>query len=280
MPSLRKELQDKSIRAFNSDDTANYDNDLKVLQLNRLRSRELFYSKFSESNIPIENIKGKIDLNIFFPEVDKFTDFIEPHNEDKFFYQINYDPNMKVLSIDRPHIRVAPAKYQADIPELLARKNAASVLKRETARETLVWAPPPATEAAINYKLFFDNAFKKRRLATDKHRNSLNNLNDTDDIIKYQALASLYSNKYNEALTLKSLNNDRLAYLANGTHRNGDAAEEYESDEQRRIAEPWTVDDTNAFKAGIAEGKNFPNIRKKYVSCHFNGLAKTLDPGF
>lgn len=99
-----------------------------------MKQRELFYSKYIEIKSPfnVDCLRGKIELDLLVPDVHLCTDYIKT-NQNKFFYQINYDQNQKRLSVDKIQIRVG-SKYQAELPELLTKPQT----DYET-RETLVW---------------------------------------------------------------------------------------------------------------------------------------------
>lgn len=106
--------------------------------LNRLKHHELFYSKYIESNVSVDCFRGKLNLNLFIPDVNSPSDFLDEAS-DNFFYQIAYDPNLKLLSADKIEIRVGP-KFQADIPDLISKNSQSKKKENKTASETLVWS--------------------------------------------------------------------------------------------------------------------------------------------
>ncbi len=115
-------------------------NNLNAQEIYQLKQRELFYSKYTEFKSPfdVNCLRGKVDLNLFMPDIHVCTDYLK-FNQNKFFYQINYDENQKRLSLDRIQIRVG-AKFQADLPDLITTNNTKiSEDKEEYIRETLVW---------------------------------------------------------------------------------------------------------------------------------------------
>jgi hypothetical protein len=91
---------------------------LNSQQIHQLKHRELFYSRYTEFNVPICLLRGKLELNLFMPDISSFTDYLYSKYKNKFFYQMTYDPNQKVLSADYRQPRIGN-KFQADIPELL-----------------------------------------------------------------------------------------------------------------------------------------------------------------
>jgi hypothetical protein len=103
------------------------------VDLNRLKHHELFYSKYIESNVSVQCFRGKLNLSLFIPDVNSPSDFLDEAN-DNFFYQIAYDPNLKLLSADKIEIRVG-SKFQAEIPPLIS----SSLLSSP--------APPPSRKA-------------------------------------------------------------------------------------------------------------------------------------
>ena len=134
-----------------------YNQNFNSLQLYQLKHHELFYSKFTEPNVPVKQFRGKIDLSLFMPDVHSFIDFLNTSQQaqEKFFYQISYDPNLKLISDDRTQIRVG-ARYQAEIP-VLKNRNSAKLDVYET-REELLWVP---TEKTGSTKFALNNYFKK-----------------------------------------------------------------------------------------------------------------------
>ncbi len=133
------------------------------LQLYQLKHHEVFYSKFTEPNVSVRQFRGKVDLCLFMPDVHSFGDFLSTSQmQEKFFYQISYDPNLKLISDDRTQIRVG-ARYQADIPVLRnkLRFNNSVANKQDTngdVGEELIWLP---TEKTNSTKIALNNYFKK-----------------------------------------------------------------------------------------------------------------------
>lgn len=241
-----------------------------ALELHRLKSRELFYSRFIESNVPLTNIRGKLELDLYFKSIHRLNDFLLASHEDKFFYQFNYDPNLKRLSIDKTQIRVG-SKYQAEIPVLMQRKNSHCLLKREN-REQLVWSPSSPPKSCEKY---FQNALALRQTFNARFRHSIN---DTPDTIKYEALKLLQQSGHNKALALTVITKQKSEYLMQhhgnrrrksdetATTMTNDGNEFAGDDEERRIAEQWTDNDVELFADGIDKlGKEFNEIKKKYL---------------
>ena len=132
------------------------------LNLYQLKHRELFYSKYTEPNVSVKQFRGKVDLSLFMPDVHSFSDFLNTPRQahEKFFYQISYDPNLKLISDDRTQIRVG-ARYQAEIPVLRSKiiynKNESKPEDDEIG-EKLVWL---STEKTSSTKFALNNYFKK-----------------------------------------------------------------------------------------------------------------------
>jgi hypothetical protein len=112
---------------------------LSSQQTYQLKHHELFYSKYIEFDAPIENIRGKLELNLFTNDINTSDEYLGSLSENKFFYQMNYDPNQKLISFDRGLIRVG-AKYQADIPAYSSKVTASYLRKGQ--REDLLWDGP------------------------------------------------------------------------------------------------------------------------------------------
>jgi hypothetical protein len=87
-------------------------------EMHQLKHRELFYSRYTEFNVPISLLRGKLELNLFMPDISSFNDYLYSKCKNKFFYQMTYDPNQKMLSADYRQVRIGN-KFQADIPDLL-----------------------------------------------------------------------------------------------------------------------------------------------------------------
>ena len=161
---------------------------LNAQQMHELKHRELFYSKFIEPSIPVSLFRGKVSVNLFMPDVHTFGEFLS--TKEKFFYQLKYDPNQKVLSADRIEIREG-AKYQAEIPDLLSNKS--NCLKEEEIKETLVWNGPQSCQAIgkISIKKYI-NRFVDKKLQTNEKMNPNCEINETRDNIMVFGLEFLF----------------------------------------------------------------------------------------
>ncbi len=119
---------------------------LTPLQLYQLRHRELFYSKYYETGIPVACFRGKLKLNLFLADVNRFDEYLstaQSNSDNKFFYQMTYDPGKNMISDDKVLIRVG-SKFQADLPDLLT--NGKRRLERNNPEmETLEWSGPHCT---------------------------------------------------------------------------------------------------------------------------------------
>jgi hypothetical protein len=152
---------------------------LSAQQMHELKHRELFYSKFIEPKIPVSSFRGKVSVNLFMPDVHTFTEFLS--TEEKFFYQLKYDPNQKVLSADRIEIREG-VKYQAEIPDLLDNKS--NCMHDEESKETLVWNGPASCQVMgeIAIKKYINRLIDKK-LETNEKMNPNCEINETRDNI-------------------------------------------------------------------------------------------------
>jgi hypothetical protein len=153
---------------------------LSQLEIYQLKHHELFYSKFIESNVPVDCFRGKLSLNLLQPDIDNYFEFIHSkNNNDKFFYLINYDPNMKVLSADRGQIRIG-SKFQAEIPKVLSKTKTKSV----TPMDTLVWDGYKSSEHLKNQKLYktINDIIEIKQQNNDK-KYSNHKINETHDKI-------------------------------------------------------------------------------------------------
>jgi hypothetical protein len=114
---------------------------LSPLHLYQLRHRELFYSKYYETDIPVTSFRGRLKLNLFLADVNSFEEYLASavnNSDNKFFYQMTYDPGKNMISDDKVLIRVG-SKFQADVPELLT--NGKRRLERNNPEpETLEWS--------------------------------------------------------------------------------------------------------------------------------------------
>lgn len=110
---------------------------LNSQEIFQLKQRELFYSKYIEFKSPfdVNCLRGKIELDLLMPDIHASTDYLR-FNQNKFFYQINYDSNQKRLSLDQIHIRIGD-KFQAELPDFISNK----LRKLEVNKETLLWNP-------------------------------------------------------------------------------------------------------------------------------------------
>lgn len=107
-------------------------------QMFQLKQRELFYSKTTEIKSPfdVNCLRGKLRVDLFTPDINTCSDYLRS-NENRFFYQINYDPNQKRLSVDKIQIRVDEEKFQAELPDLLPTRPDNTY---QSERETLEWS--------------------------------------------------------------------------------------------------------------------------------------------
>lgn len=152
---------------------------LNAQQMHELKHRELFYSKFIEPSIPVSLFRGKVSVNLFMPDVHTFAEFLS--TEEKFFYQLKYDPNQKVLSADRIEIREG-AKYQAEIPDLLSIKS--NGMQEEESKETLIWNGPTSCQAMGKISINkFINRLVNKKLETNEKMNPNCEINETRDNI-------------------------------------------------------------------------------------------------
>ena len=153
----------------------------------QLRHHELFYSKFIESNVPVKLFRGKVNLNLFLSEIETFNDYLNPTIRDNFFYQITYDPNLKLLSADRGQIRTG-SKFQADIPDLVLVKSRSKKSKlqadKTTDHETLLWDGEECGnflgKQALN-KYF--NQIIDKKLKSNEHKHNDCEVNESRDKI-------------------------------------------------------------------------------------------------
>ncbi len=76
-----------------------------------------------------------MELDLLMSDIHASTDYLR-FDQNKFFYQLNYDSNQKRLSLDQIHIRVGE-KFQAELPDLISNK----LRKTTVNKETLVWTP-------------------------------------------------------------------------------------------------------------------------------------------
>lgn len=119
---------------------------LTARELVQLKHKELFYSKYLESHVNVDTFRGKLQLDLFMSDVSSFADYLTPADltNNKFFYQIAYDPNLKVLSADKQEIRVG-ARFQADVPDMVKRR-AGAKKSGEEERETKVFCGEESVE--------------------------------------------------------------------------------------------------------------------------------------
>lgn len=167
---------DEETRKYNKR-TIQFIQSLKPLQIYQLKHRELFYSRYYESNVPVSCFRGKLTLDLFMPEVNWFGDYLA-NSMDRFFYQICYDPNKNMISDDKMLIRVGP-KFQADIPDRVSATD-----DDDNNRETLVWSGPSCQASMGEICL---NKYLKKVVETKLKLNETFQdceLTETRDIIK------------------------------------------------------------------------------------------------
>lgn len=165
---------------------------LSPIQIHHLKHRELFYSKYYESNVSCSLFRGKVNLNLFVPDVNTFDEYLT-NNRDKFFYQIAYDPNKNMISEDKIMIRVG-AKFQAEIPGLNSSIKLTAKRKRpiflmnneygEKEFETLVWDGPKNESANSDIAM---KKYLKRMIDTklkfNENQHGCNEISETRDTI-------------------------------------------------------------------------------------------------
>lgn len=183
-----------------------------ISDMNKLKQRELFYSKFIESNVSVSCFRGKLNLTMFTPEVNSLSEFIFDDKSDNFFYQIAYDPNLKSLSQDKIEIRVGP-KYQADIPDLIVSSNRSSPsngkkkqkLNKTTSNahlvsydgelgETLIWNGPESCQIGdIALNKYLNNIIDNKLISNETLVKNAE-INQSRDSIKVNLLIFHYFN--------------------------------------------------------------------------------------
>lgn len=104
---------------------------LSSQQMHQLKHHELFYSNYTEYDVPVSLIRGKLELNLFMSDISSFNDYVNSKCKNRFFYQMTYDPNQKMLSADYRQVRIG-SKFQADIPDLLSSKRKDNNFNMET----------------------------------------------------------------------------------------------------------------------------------------------------
>ena len=164
--------------------TKDYHQHFTAVQLHQLKHRELFYSKFTEPSVSVKLFRGKVSLHFFMPDVHSFSDFLSSTQPDKFFYQISYDPNLKLISDDRTQIRVG-ARYQAEVPALLLNDNRARS-NDESVREELLWKESErfsSAKTALNsyFKKIVDKKIRRNQQYSLSHSNC--EMNESRDSI-------------------------------------------------------------------------------------------------
>ncbi len=191
-----QQQQSHSLKYFNQQNFSS-------LNLYQLKHRELFYSKYTEPNVSVKQFRGKVDLSLFMPDVHSFSDFLNTSKQEheKFFYQISYDPNLKLISDDRTQIRVG-ARYQAEIPVLrnmiICNKNESKPEDDEICDE-LVWL---STEKTSSTKFALNNYFKKiidkkiRKNEQYSKANSNCEINESRDSIMVRNKSNFSYNDY------------------------------------------------------------------------------------
>ena len=108
------------------------------------------------------------------PDIHASTDYLR-FNQNKFFYQINYDSNQKRLSLDQIHIRIGD-KFQAELPDFISNK----LRKLEVNKETLLWNPKMCQLNNPKLKNYL-NKIVEKKLSTNI--NQIDTLSSRDNII-------------------------------------------------------------------------------------------------
>ena len=148
-------------------------------EIYRLKHRELFYSRYIEFNVPIDCFRGKVELDLLTPDIHSCHDYLK-QNQSRFFYQITYDQNQKLLSVDRSRIRVGN-KFQAEIPAVKNKSYQDEYAKLEN--ETLLWndkkcslyQTPTTLQSYLNKTLekFDENWFRSPIVSVSKSHDNI-----------------------------------------------------------------------------------------------------------
>lgn len=156
---------------------------LKGQQMHQLKHRELFYSRYTEFNVPISLLRGKLELNLFIPDICSFTDYLFSNGKSKFFYQLTYDPNQKMLSADYRQPRTGN-KFQADIPELITKqkKKCNFKINGNYDNETLQCNFKANELTELSLKRYINKIFNKK-LDLNKRFCDNEEINETKDLI-------------------------------------------------------------------------------------------------
>lgn len=221
---------------------------LKSEQENELKLHELFYSRYSESNVSVCCFRGKLNLNLFMPEINSFDEYLTNKN---YFYFLIYDPNAKMLSADKAEIRVG-SKYQAQIPDLISKSNNKREQKEEEEeyerKESLIFngAQSCSKLGDVSIKKYFTRLIDQKLETNEKnHKNC--EIIQTRDSIMYDAMKHLHSCSYDKQ---KALNTFDFSL------------------DSKQSSKLWTRNEMNLFQQGLSKyGKDFDKIRKELVSC-------------
>ncbi|CAF0859864.1 unnamed protein product [Brachionus calyciflorus] len=215
-------------------------------QIQHLKEREIFYSRYTESNIPVDKIKSKINVSIFMAHLDKFENYLSTQNEDYFFYQIFYDPNQKLLSQDKAEIRVGN-KYQADIPELV------DDTSETKSPETLVFDGCESEKIGKIAMTKYFNRIIDEKLRSNEKLNPNCEIMQTRDCLMYDAMRHLHVFNYDRDSAIKNYDFKKIL--------NFDLVDE-------KSQKVWSKNEMNLFKMALESvdyGKDFGKLRKDFL---------------
>lgn len=118
------------------------------------------------------------------PDIHSCFDYMNS-NEDQFFYQITYDQNQKLLSVDRGQIRIG-SKFQACVPRKLS-NNSRNKLNAETDsenRETLLFNGETLKANQVLVDRYIKSVCKKPNLKNEKNKLKFTDTRASDDNMK------------------------------------------------------------------------------------------------
>ena len=234
---------------------------LAATELRSLKHRELFYSRYIESDVATSVLRGKLALDKFMPHVNTLGEYAR--RPDKFFYQLTYEPNSRQLMADSEQVRVG-ARYQADIPDLMqcSADDTRRQRDEQADRGELVWSGADASQRIGDVALrnYVSKALASERLAdalgtAAQRRGSVTTR--TRDTQLYDALQLLAACAYDRKQALKLANSNELACTSLSLVNSGNGG----------AGGWWTPAECSSFEQGMrALGKQFAKICDDYVN--------------
>lgn len=229
--------------------------ELKSLDKESLKKRELFYSRTVET-IPATSIRGKCVVQLL-NESESLASYLE--KDDYYFYTLVYDPHQKTITADKGEIRVGQ-RYQAEVtPQPIYTQQSAgdpADTRDLNEMETLLYTPEHnLTDDDINKFLTIAKSVGTFARALDCSTSikqpslHLTAASASRDVTLLYAMQLLHQNNYDLGKAVCALVPSTGPVLC------------------RDEIEEWTAGEATLFEEAIEKyGREFGDIRQDFVS--------------